>query len=95
MVLILPPPTVGQGLAAIGTCSYCLALARQRKSQVTRYFTTQMLHYHKLESDSGDYKLEQVRVFHLPSLFIVLTGFLELQSADILGSTLRLISQYF
>ena len=54
-----------------------------------------MLHYHKLESDSGDYKLEQVRVFHLPSLFIVLTGFLELQSADILGSTLRLISQYF
>ena len=38
-----------------------LALARQRKLQITRYFTTQMLHYHKLNPDSKDYKLEQVR----------------------------------
>ena len=44
-----------------------------------------MLHYHKLKSDSEDYKLEQVRGFNLPSLFVVLKGFLELQSADILG----------
>jgi len=28
-------------------------------------------------------------------LFVVLKGFFELQSAGILGSTLRLISQYF
>ena len=31
-------------------------LARQRKSQITRYFTTQTLNYHKLKSDSKDYK---------------------------------------
>ena len=49
-------------------------LACQRKSQITRYFTTQMIHYHKLKSDSEDYKTEQVRVFYLPSLFVVLKG---------------------
>ena len=42
--------------------SSSLPLARQRKLQITRYFTIQMLHYHKLKSDSEDYKLEQVRV---------------------------------
>lgn len=31
-------------------------LARQRKPQITRYFTTQMLHYYKLNLDSEDYK---------------------------------------
>ena len=62
------------------------SLARQRKLQVTRYFTTQMLHYHNLRLDSEDYKVEQVRAFNLPSLFLVLRRFLELQSAGILGS---------
>jgi hypothetical protein len=69
-----------------------VTLARQRKLQITRYFTTQMLHYHKLESDSEDYKLEQVSGFKLPGLFVVLKRFLELQSAGILSSTLRLIT---
>ena len=32
------------------------ALARQRKSQTTRYFTTQMLHHHKLRLASKDYR---------------------------------------
>ena len=54
-----------------------------------------MLHYHKLNSDSEDYNLEQERVFNLSSLFGVFKMFLELQNAGILGSTLRLISQYF
>ena len=49
-------------------------LARQTKSQITSYFTTQMLHYHKLRLDSEDYNLEQVRVFSLPSLFVVFKG---------------------
>ena len=53
-----------------------------------------MLYYHKLKLDSEDYKLEQVRGFGLPSLYVVLKRFLELQSAGILGSTLRLISQH-
>lgn len=48
-------------------------LARQKKSQITRYFTTQMLHYQKLKSDSEEH-LEQVRVFHLHSLYAVLKG---------------------
>ena len=39
-----------------------------------------MLHYHKLKSDSEDYKLEQVRGLNLPSLFVVLTGLLKVQS---------------
>jgi hypothetical protein len=71
------------------------ALGRQRKSQITRYFTAQMLHYHRLKSDSEDYKSEQVRGFNLPSLFVVLTGLLEVQSVGVPGSARRLISQYF
>ena len=46
-----------------------------------------MLHYHKLKSDAEDYNLEQVRAFNLPSLFIVLGNFLELQSVGISSST--------
>ena len=33
-------------------------LARQGKSQITRYFTTQILYYYKFELDSKDYKLK-------------------------------------
>jgi hypothetical protein len=33
-----------------------VSLARQRKPQITRYFTNQMLDHHKLNSDSEDYK---------------------------------------
>ena len=50
-----------------------------------------MLYNHKLKLDSEDYKLEQVKGFDLPSLYVVLKRFLELQSAGILGSTLRLV----
>ena len=54
-----------------------------------------MLHYHKLKSDSEDYKLEQVRGLNLPSLFVVLIGLLKVQSVGSLGSIQRLISKYF
>lgn len=55
------------------TSSRTASLARRRKSQITRYFTTYMIHYQKLKSDSEEH-LEQVRVFHLPSLYAVLRG---------------------
>ena len=48
------------------------------KLQITRYFATQMFPYHNLESDSEDCKLEQVRAFNSPSLFVVLERFSEL-----------------
>jgi hypothetical protein len=38
------------------------------------YSTTEILHHHKLKSDSKDYKSKQRRVFYLPSLYIVLRG---------------------
>jgi hypothetical protein len=33
-----------------------MSLARQRKPQITGYFTRQLLHNDKLKSDSEDYK---------------------------------------
>ena len=65
------PITDSMYIIRYGGIRHALALARQRK---LRYFTAQMLHYHKLKSDSEDYKLEQVRGFSLPSLSVVLRG---------------------
>jgi hypothetical protein len=62
-----------------------VALAHQSKSQITRYFTTQMLYYHKLKSDSEDYKYEQVRSFDLPSLFVVLKRFFRVAERGYFG----------
>ena len=40
-------------------------LHAKKKLPITRYFAIQMLHHHKLKSDSEDYRLEHVRGFKL------------------------------
>lgn len=45
-----------------GSQVFTMPLARQRKPQITRYFATQMLPYHKLKSDSDGYKQEQIKL---------------------------------
>jgi hypothetical protein len=43
-------------MSSVVLLNFVLALARQRKPQITRYFATQMLPCHKLKSDSEGYK---------------------------------------
>lgn len=97
-----PAPSADDGVCmyVLSMCrtskSGYLPLAHQRKPQITRYFTTQTLHYHKLKPDSEDYKQEQAKVFYLPSLTVVLKGLRVAERVHFGFQAHRgLISQYF